>query len=91
MNGFKGYPPAVQVLTPVPDIFVSVNADQKEIRNNIKHIVSLGLNQVTQHETQLNKEIGRVTGGPSLKDTFDIIKKSKENGVPIVTVNGTYK
>lgn len=91
MNGFKGYPPAVQVLTPVPDIFVSVNADQKEIRNNIKHNVSLGLNQVTPHETQWNKEICLVTGGPSLKDTFDIIKKRKENGVPIVTVNGTYK
>ena len=91
MSGFKGYPPAVQVLMPVPDIFVAVNSDQEEIRNNIKHSISLGLRQVAPYETQWNREICLVTGGPSLKDTFHLVEKRKEAGVPIVTVNGTYQ
>ena len=74
MSGFKGYPPAVQVLMPVPDIFVAVNSDQEEIRNNIKHSISLGLRQVIPHETQWNREICLVTGGPSLKDTFHLVE-----------------
>lgn len=91
MSGFKGYPPGVQVLAPVPDIFVAVNAGEEEIRDNIKHSISLGLKQVTPHETQWGKEICLVTGGPSLKDTFHIVEKRKKDGVPIITVNGTYQ
>ena len=37
MSGFKGYPPSVQILTPVPDIFVAVNSDKGEIRDNINN------------------------------------------------------
>lgn len=91
MNSFKGYPPSVQILQPVPDIFISVNSDKDEIRNNIKNSVSLGLQHVKPYETQWNKEICLVTGGPSLKDTFDIVRERYEDGVPIVTVNGTYQ
>lgn len=91
MSGFKGYPPGVQVLAPVPDIFVAVNACEEEIRDNIKRSISLGLKQVTPHETQWGKEICLVTGGPSLKDTFHIVEKRKKDGVPIITVNGTYQ
>ncbi len=91
MNSFKGYPPSVQVLQPIPDVFVAVNSDKEEIRNNIKSSVSLGLPQVKPFETQWGKEICLVTGGPSLKDTFNIVKERYEDGVPIVTVNGTYQ
>ncbi len=91
MNSFKGYPPSVQVLQPIPEIFVAVNSDKEEIRNNIKSSVSLGLPQVKPFETQWGKEICLVTGGPSLKDTFHIVRERYEDGVPIVTVNGTYQ
>jgi len=91
LSGFKGYPPSVQILTPVPDIFVAVNSDKGDIRDNIKHNISLGLQQVLPHETQWEKEICLVTGGPSLKDTTALLKEKSESGTSIVTVNGTYK
>ena len=89
MSGFKGYPPSIQVGVPFPeDVCVRVNSDL--ISDNIRHSISLGIKQVTPHETQWGKQICLVTGGPSLNETFDIVRDRYEEGVPIVTVNGTY-
>jgi hypothetical protein len=89
LSGFKGYPPSVQVGVPFPeDVCVRVNSDL--ISDNIRHSISLGLKQVTPHETQWGKHICLVTGGPSLNESFDIVRERYEDGVPIVTVNGTY-
>ena len=89
MSGFKGYPPSVQVGVPFPeDVCVRVNSEI--ISDNIRHSISLGLQQVTPHVTQWGKHICLVTGGPSLNESFDIVRERYEDGVPIVTVNGTY-
>jgi hypothetical protein len=84
LSGFKGYPPSVQVGVPFPeDVCVRVNSDL--ISGNIRHSISLGLQQVTPHETQWGKHICLVTGGPSLNESFDIVRERYEDGVPIVT------
>ena len=91
--GVSSEPPIVSVkkLSPVPEIICGVNEDKEKIRDNIEKNIKLGLPQVRPHETQWDKIICLALGGPTLKDTFpDLLEKSKD-GVPVVTVNGSYK
>ena len=86
----QGYAPSVEVGFPIPDIICSLNADEEFIRENIKSNVKLGVVQVEPHETQ-DKVVALVLGGPSLKDTFEDLKEKKRNGMPVITVNGSYE
>ena len=90
----RSHPPTVEVkprLVPVPEIKCSINESPENIRKNIEDNIKLGLPQVIPYETQEGKVVGLVLGGPTLEDTFpDLLQKHKD-GMPVVTVNGTYK
>ena len=86
----RGHAPSVKVVSPVPDIICSLNTDEEFIRENIKQNVKLGVQQVEPHETQ-DKVVALVLGGPSLKDTLEDLKEKKRNGMPVITVNGSYE
>ena len=90
----RTHPPSVDVkpkLVPVPEIICSVNESSENIRKNIESNIKLGLPQVVPYETQEDKVVGLVLGGPTLEDTFpDLLQKHKD-GMPVVTVNGTHK
>jgi len=90
----RSHPPSVDIkpkLVPVPEIICSLNEDSEKIRDNIESNIRLGLPQVMPYETQWNKVIGLALGGPTLEDTFDDLYYKYKNGMPVITVNGTYK
>ena len=91
--GVASEPPsvAVQSLRPIPEIICSVNEDKEKIRDNIKKNIKRGLPQVRPYETQDGKVVGLVLGGPTLKKTFPDLLKKRQNGMPVITVNGTHK
>ena len=91
--GVASEPPsvAVQSLRPIPEIICSVNEDKEKIRDNIKKNIKRGLPQVRPYETQEGKVVGLVLGGPTLKKTFPDLLKKRQNGMPVITVNGTHK
>tara|TARA_R110002020_G_scaffold103567_2_gene242427 strand:- start:452 stop:1306 length:855 start_codon:yes stop_codon:yes gene_type:complete len=90
----RTHPPTVDVkpkLQPVPEIFCSVNQAPETIRSNIEKNIQLGLPQVVPYETQEDKVIALALGGATLDTTFDNLKNKYDSGMPVVTVNGTYK
>jgi hypothetical protein len=91
--GVASEPPsiAVQSLRPIPEIICSVNEDKEKIRDNIKKNIKRGLPQVRPYETQEGKIVGLVLGGPTLKKTFPDLLEKRQNGMPVITVNGTHK
>ena len=91
--GVNSEPPSVQVkkLIPVPDIVCSVNEDKEKIRDNIKKNIKRGLSQVQPYETQWEKVVCLVLGGPTLKKTFPDLLEKRNSGIPVITVNGSYK
>ena len=93
--GVISEPPTVGVEKrfPVPEIICEVNEDKDKIRENIKSNVKLGLSQVRPYETQWEKTINLVCGGPSLKDeqVYQYLLDKYLRGVRVITVNGSYK
>ena len=91
--GVASEPPsvAVQSLRPIPEIICSVNEDKEKIRDNIKKNIKRGLPQVQPYETQWDKVVGLALGGPTLKKTFPDLLEKRQNGMPVITVNGTHK
>jgi len=91
--GVASEPPsvAVQSLRPIPEIICSVNEDKEKIRDNIKKNIKRGLPQVRPYETQEGKVVAIVLGGPTLKDTFPDLLEKRQNGMPVITVNGSHK
>jgi len=91
--GVASEPPsvAVQNLRPIPEIICSVNEDKEKIRDNIKKNIKRGLPQVRPYETQEGKTVGLVLGGPTLKKTFPDLLEKRQNGMPVITVNGSHK
>ena len=87
--GVTSHPPTVEVQA-VPDIKCFINEEPENIRKNIKHSVGLGLPQVLPHDTQWGKIIGLILGGPTLESTFQDAYEKRQNGMPVVTVNGSY-
>ena len=88
---FKGHPPSVSVKKPVPEIICNLNEDKDKIRDNIKKNIQRGLPQVHPYETQWDKVVCLALGGPTLKKTFPNLLEKKNDGVPVITVNGSYK
>jgi predicted phage-related endonuclease len=79
--GVNTEPPSVEVgkRVPVPEIICDVNEDKDKIRENIKSNIQLNLPQVRPYETQWEKVVGIVLGGPTLKETFpDLLEKAKK-------------
>jgi SAM-dependent methyltransferase len=66
-----------------------INATEEQIRENIRHNVAQGWQQVEPHPQQ-EIEVMIVGGGPSLKDFEDDIRDKRKNGVKLVTLNGAY-
>ena len=88
---FKGHPPSVSVKKPVPEIICNLNEDKDKVRDNIKKNIQRGLPQVQPYETQWDKVVCLALGGPTLKKTFPNLLEKKNDGVPVITVNGSYK
>ena len=89
----NSFSPSVNVgpkLVPIPDIFCAVNADDEDIRKNISSNISRDIPQVVPYETQWDKVVALVVGGPSLDSTLDVLKEKHAAGMPVVTVNGSY-
>ena len=91
--GVVSEPPSVAVknLNPIPDIICSVNEDKEKIRDNIEKNIQRGLPQVKPYETQEGKTVGIVLGGATLKETFPDLLEKRQNGMPVITVNGSHK
>ena len=91
--GVNSEAPSVEVkeLIPIPEIICSVNEDKETIRENIKKNIQRGLPQVEPYETQWDKVVALVLGGPTLKETFPSLLEKRKNGMPVITVNGTHK
>ena len=92
--GVTSYPPTVEVkrkFFPIPEILASVNADPAVIREYVKENIQRGVPQVEPFETQWDKVIALAVGGATLNDTFDDLSEKRKNGMPLVTVNGSYK
>lgn len=66
-----------------------VNTEVENIKKNIRANAEAGWQQMHPHIVQ-NTEIMLVCGGPSLNDFEDEIIKLRNQGMPMVTTNGTY-
>ena len=91
--GVYSEPPIVEVKSKkiISEIKCSINETPENITSNIKSSINRDLPQVTPYETQPDKVVCLVAGGPSLGSTFGIIEEKKNNGVPLVALNGAYK
>ena len=91
--GVNSEPPLIEVkkLLPIPEIVCSVNEDKDKIRDNIRKNIQRGLPQVRPYETQWDKIVGLVLGGPTLKETFPNLLEKRKNGMSVITVNGSHK
>lgn len=69
---------------------LSLNVEEQQVKDNIVANLSGGYHEVSPHERQ-DTEIGILAGGPSLNDHADEIFQHAKNGMPMITVNGTYK
>ena len=89
----RTHAPSVEVkgrLVPVPEVVCSINEDPEKIRKNIRVNIKRGLPQVEPYETQ-DKVIGIAVGGYTLEETFPDLLEKRQNGMPVITVNGTHK
>lgn len=66
-----------------------LNVAEEKALANIKRNLDLRLLEVAPHEVQ-DTEVWLLAGGPSLGDYEAEIVEAGRNGVPMVTVNGTY-
>jgi len=91
--GVNSEPPSIEInkLMPIPEIICSVNEDKDKIRDNINKNIRLGLQQVRPYETQWEKVVGIVLGGPTLKETFPDLLEKRKNGMPVITINGSHR
>lgn len=67
-----------------------INAGEDALLANTKANMALGLQEAKPCETQSGLEIMILAGGPSLNDFEGEIIERRTNGMPLVTVNGTY-
>lgn len=67
-----------------------LNVSEDRVKDNILANLRLNLQEVCPHEVQETK-ICILAGGPSLNDHEAEIIELGKSGVPMVTVNGTYK
>lgn len=73
----------------VPEIKYELNAPIDNFVTNVKNAISLDIPQVKPYDIQTDP-IAIVCGGPSLEGTFDDLKIKHENGMKVVSVNGSH-
>lgn len=66
-----------------------LNCPNQQYIDNVNHSIKLQLPQLWPHEEQDNV-IAIVGGGPSLDDTIDDLIEKHENGMKVVSLNGTH-
>jgi 2-polyprenyl-3-methyl-5-hydroxy-6-metoxy-1,4-benzoquinol methylase len=66
-----------------------VNTEEAEILANVETNCANGWQQVVPHEKN-EMELMILGGGPSLSQHLDEIKTMRENGVKLITLNGSY-
>lgn len=66
-----------------------VNTSDESIIENMRANAKFGFQQVKPHEEQ-DIEIMLLAGGPSLNDFENEIRENRNNGMPLITTNGTY-
>ena len=71
------------------DVDGTVNVEDETLVSNIRKNVEAGWQHMHPHPIQ-NTEIMVLCGGPSLNDFEDEIIKLRNEGMPMVTCNGTY-
>lgn len=68
-----------------------LNTEEEQILNNIRTNAKWPCHEVQRHDEQPNAEIMLLAGGPSLNDFEEEIIANHKAGMPVVTVNNTYK
>lgn len=66
-----------------------LNTDEAHVRENVKANIAAGWDQVNPHVTN-DIEVMILGGGPSLNQFVDEIRAKREEGVKLITLNGTY-
>jgi SAM-dependent methyltransferase len=66
-----------------------INNSIQIIQDNVRRNLMLGLPELTPHETN-NDEVIILGGGWSLDEYVDIIKRQRESGAKLVTLNNAY-
>jgi 2-polyprenyl-3-methyl-5-hydroxy-6-metoxy-1,4-benzoquinol methylase len=67
-----------------------LNTSEEKIKEQVKHNISLGFQQVQPYPTN-NVEVMIVGGGPSLANSIEEIRKLREDGVKLITINNAYR
>ena len=67
-----------------------INTAEKEVKENIKHNISLGFQQAKPYPTN-DIDVMIVGGGPSLEKYTEKIRQLRADGVKLITINGAYK
>lgn len=68
----------------------SLNTAEEKIRENVTSNIKLGFQQIQPHATN-DVEVMIVGGGPSLAENIEEIRKLREDGVKLITINNAYK
>ncbi len=68
----------------------ALNETEQKIRENVAHNLAQGWQQVTPHETN-DIDVMILGGGPSLAEHEATIRRLKDEGVKLVTLNGAYR
>lgn len=66
-----------------------LNVEDEEVRNNVRHNIQQGWEQVRPHPSN-NQDVAIIGGGWTLTRYEKDIKRLKAEGVSIVTLNGAY-
>jgi len=67
-----------------------LNTAEQEIIENVRANVNAGWRQIVPHQLSRGLEVMILGGGPSMKEFEDEIRKRKEGGMRIITLNGAY-
>ena len=67
-----------------------LNTTEEKVKENVKANITLGFQQVQPYPTN-DVEVMIVGGGPSLAENIEEIRKLREDGVKLVTINNAYK
>ena len=90
----ESYPPTVVVepkIVPMPEVVAGVNHNPELTRSNIRKNIELDVEQISPYETQWDSVVALVAGGASLEENFELLIDKYKSGMPVITVNGSYK
>ena len=72
------------------NIIGQLNVSEDEVIDNIRYAAKTGIPSMLPHEQQEDMEIMLLAGGPTLNDFENEIAEKRAEGMPMVTVNGSY-